>query len=393
MDMGRTPAVFVSSTCYDLSQVRSDLKDFIENHLGFDAVLSEYDSFPLDPNISAIENCVRAVKERADIFVLVVGGKYGHITDSGKSVTNLEYINAKAKGIPIYTFVEKRILNILPTWRTNPNADFTATVDSVKLFKFVDELRGKENIWVYGFEKTQDIVSILKMQIGYLLYDSLAIRKQVCMQKLSPKIMQLEGESLRIILEKPDGWEYILLGQVIKDQIYRSSDLRRDLLYGISFGHIRNLSSPSEIFDYLSKKLDEMLLITNGLSSLYNQAIPVAIGAPGEPGDVEHIVYVGERIGTVYKEFINWGLDFKTISVEEEWQGVVDSLFILWESPLRNLDDYSIKYSQEMLMLKTMTEEERESHIFDLTLTLTPPDLTQYNIETKKIRKKYGLDG
>ena len=31
----RTPVVFVSSTCYDLKQVREDLKDFFENNYGF----------------------------------------------------------------------------------------------------------------------------------------------------------------------------------------------------------------------------------------------------------------------------------------------------------------------------------------------------------------------
>lgn len=41
------PTVFVSSTCYDLSQVREDLKDFFEDNYGFNALLSEFDSFQL----------------------------------------------------------------------------------------------------------------------------------------------------------------------------------------------------------------------------------------------------------------------------------------------------------------------------------------------------------
>ena len=122
---GRLPTVFVSSTCYDLKQIRKDIKDFIEHHLGFDAILSEYDSFPLDPNIGNIQNCIRIVRERADIFILVVGNRYGHITGNGKSITNLEYINARAKGIPIYVFVDKSLLNVLPIWKNNPTIDLT----------------------------------------------------------------------------------------------------------------------------------------------------------------------------------------------------------------------------------------------------------------------------
>lgn len=178
-ELGRTPAVFVSSTCYDLKQIRNDIRDFISDHLGYEAILSEFDSFPLEPEITAVENCIRAVKQRADIFCLIIGGRYGSIANSGKSITNLEYINAKAKGIPIYVFVEKSILTILPVWEKNRDADFSDVVDNSKLFEFVSELRGKENIWVYGFENAQDIIRALRRQLGYLFYDSIKIRGKI----------------------------------------------------------------------------------------------------------------------------------------------------------------------------------------------------------------------
>ncbi|MDT2984061.1 DUF4062 domain-containing protein [Enterococcus casseliflavus] len=41
----RKPTVFISSTCYDLKQIRSDLKKVIENDLGFEVLLSEYSSW------------------------------------------------------------------------------------------------------------------------------------------------------------------------------------------------------------------------------------------------------------------------------------------------------------------------------------------------------------
>ena len=43
------PVVFVSSTCFDLSQVRADLKEFIEDDCGFEPMLSDFNSFPIDP--------------------------------------------------------------------------------------------------------------------------------------------------------------------------------------------------------------------------------------------------------------------------------------------------------------------------------------------------------
>jgi hypothetical protein len=168
MDQARIPSVFVSSTSYDLDQMRADLKEFIER-LGYDAVLSEYSSFPIDPDLKTVENCLRAVDRRADIFVLVVGGRYGSQTDEGKSITNLEYLRARFKEIPIYVFVTKSILHILPVWKNNPDADFKSVVDSPKLFKFIDELMNSEKVWVYPFERVQDIIGVLKTQLAYLL--------------------------------------------------------------------------------------------------------------------------------------------------------------------------------------------------------------------------------
>lgn len=50
LDVARRPAIFVSSTCYDLKQIRRNIQEFIENDLGYEAILSEYDSFPIDPD-------------------------------------------------------------------------------------------------------------------------------------------------------------------------------------------------------------------------------------------------------------------------------------------------------------------------------------------------------
>ncbi|MEO8426597.1 MAG: DUF4062 domain-containing protein [Verrucomicrobiota bacterium] len=136
--------MFVSSTCYDLNKVRADMKRFLEN-MGLDPVRSETPAFPVSPQTSPVENCLRAVKERADIFVLIVGARYGSQNGSGRSVTNLEYLEAKAKGIPVYVFVLKQILSVLPVWKMNPQANYQGTVDTPKLFEFVEMLRGPQH--------------------------------------------------------------------------------------------------------------------------------------------------------------------------------------------------------------------------------------------------------
>ena len=83
---------------------------------------SELPSFPIDPTTDTIENCRLRVDNEADIFILIIGGRYCYVSENhGKSVTNLEYLAARAKGIPIYVFVERRVLAVLPTWKDNPD--------------------------------------------------------------------------------------------------------------------------------------------------------------------------------------------------------------------------------------------------------------------------------
>jgi hypothetical protein len=91
----------VSSTFYDLRQVRANLTRFITDEMGWIALLSELASFPVDPDADTIENCRRRVEQDADILIVVIGGRYGTVDFSAtKSVTNLEYLAARAKGIP-----------------------------------------------------------------------------------------------------------------------------------------------------------------------------------------------------------------------------------------------------------------------------------------------------
>jgi hypothetical protein len=70
------------------------------------------------------------VREKADIFILIVGKRYGHQTGNGKSITNLEYLEAKKKGIPVYVFVNSDVMSILPLWKNNPYADFSTHVEN-----------------------------------------------------------------------------------------------------------------------------------------------------------------------------------------------------------------------------------------------------------------------
>jgi hypothetical protein len=113
------PRVFVSSTYYDLKHIRSSLENFIEG-LGYDPILSEKGDIAYAPDIALDESCYREVRN-SDIFVLIIGGRYGAEKSSGKSavpkefydrydsITRQEYSSAVDHDIPIYILIEKAV--------------------------------------------------------------------------------------------------------------------------------------------------------------------------------------------------------------------------------------------------------------------------------------------
>ena len=158
----RPPNVFLSSTMYDLSELRAQLRQFIEG-LGWRAVMSEHDSFPIDANQTTVENSRRNVRENADVFVMVVGARYGSVdAEADKSVTNLEFVEARTRGVPVYVFVNKDVLAQLRVWKANPEADYSAVVDTPRIFEFIDSLRGGGESWTFEFATAGDIVNAQK---------------------------------------------------------------------------------------------------------------------------------------------------------------------------------------------------------------------------------------
>ena len=385
--LAHRPAVFVSSTCYDLKQIRQNIRDFIEDDLGYEAVLSEYDTFPIDPDMDTVNNCLRVVEERANIMVLIVGGRYGYITDHGeKSITNLEYLRAKMKGIPIFVFIDQSILNILPIWKKNNTADFSEIVDSPKIFEFVDTLRNKDTNWVHEFNNGKDIIDCLRKQISYLVNDCLCLRQHFHKERVSPTVLQYSGRVFELAVEKPDAWEYLLFAAALKDNLDKLDDLRYDLKYGITFQNAILYDEPKEIIDFIQMKCEELSNRINLLNGIINNAFQEAIGEPGIPGNAEYIIYVAEKLVDVYKSVHEWSLEFRSIIVPEEFQNLLLCASKFSQSVIEDIENFISDYDKRINEAVLGVDEESEKKTLSFSLTLRGFDVTKLESEIKNIR-------
>ncbi|WP_369857855.1 DUF4062 domain-containing protein [Candidatus Thalassolituus haligoni] len=189
--------VFVSSTCYDLSVIRSQLRIFIQN-LGHEPLMSDYSDLLYDPRLHTHTSCVDEVAN-ADVVVLIVGSRFGGktvpealakldfdvlnneskstkslIKKDNLSVTQLEILKAVESGIPVFTFVDSAVWHDHSLYEKNKDKSIINEISfpSIEkpetasfIFEFINFLRHRaRGNSVFTFSKLQDIEDTLRRQ-------------------------------------------------------------------------------------------------------------------------------------------------------------------------------------------------------------------------------------
>lgn len=210
------PRIFVSSTYYDLKHIRASLDLFIDS-LGYDPILSEKGDIAYTHDRPLDESCYREA-ENSDIFVLIVGGRYGSEASSTtgirgdfyeryESITKKEFESAISKDIPVYILIERSVYSEYRTFLKNKqrNDVIYAHADSVNIFRFIDEILSlPRNNPVQSFEKFEEIESWLRDQWAGLFREMLRRQsQQQQMTGLTAQVAELKesNETLRRYLE------------------------------------------------------------------------------------------------------------------------------------------------------------------------------------------------
>ncbi|MCK1702607.1 DUF4062 domain-containing protein [Bradyrhizobium sp. 146] len=173
------PRIFLSSTCYDLTDARAALTKFLEEW-GFEVLNSQNKKFGVKPKAHSHDACL-AMMQNADYVVLIIGGRRGGTyVGSEKSITNEEIRAAQKLERPIFAFLDKQVHALRQTYRKNPKANFESAVDDVRIFDFIDYVAsGHDDNWLHLFDDVTDIKDILRTQFAYiLLLYSQSLRKK-----------------------------------------------------------------------------------------------------------------------------------------------------------------------------------------------------------------------
>lgn len=195
--------VFVSSTCYDLDVLRSELRPFIAG-MGYEPVMSDYSDVLYDPRSHTHDSCLKEVPG-CDMVILIIGSRFGGLAVPGAfaqldftaleklssrpgvletkerlSITQLEVLKAVEQSIPVYAFVDDKVMHDHHVYERNKdNADIIDQIEfpSIQkretakyIFEFINFLTHRvTNNSITSFTRLEEIRLHLLSQWSQLL--------------------------------------------------------------------------------------------------------------------------------------------------------------------------------------------------------------------------------
>jgi len=207
------PRVFVSSTCYDLSEVRDHLNSFIASY-GFLPALSEKGDIFFHPDYHTHESCLHEIAN-SQILILIIGGRFGgtYEADPKKSIVNAEFEAAREAGTPVFTFIKEDVLHDHHFYSKNkkeleklaglnfPSID--EQKNALHIFRFIDEVRRSPvNNGYFPFKYARDIEETLRKQWAGLFYDFLTRRSAESRVKSSLDVITQVNDRIELLSEQ-----------------------------------------------------------------------------------------------------------------------------------------------------------------------------------------------
>jgi hypothetical protein len=291
--------VFISSTFVDLQEERAKVQQAI---MELDCIPAGMEIFP------AIDEeqfeFIKRVIDDCDYYVLIIGGRYGSVSDAGVSYTEMEYDYAISKGIKVMAFLHKNPES-LPLKKSESSAKArkslaafrakAATNRLVKLWETDSELPGLVALSLSKTIKTYPAV-------GWVRGDSVASADLY--KQLSD--LQKENQQLKETLHKHVPLPAIIediagLDEVVRingygydeDDDYKQA--RIDWSAQISWSKIFSIISPfllvdkpeSQISEHLARHIQPLsnkpkpILVDGNLFSNYTETIRVQFRALG----------------------------------------------------------------------------------------------------------------
>jgi hypothetical protein len=181
--MGFILHIFVSSTCYDLRDLRATVKRFLES-IGTAPQLSDDAGFASYPHLKPYVSCLKVLEECPLVIGIVDRRASAKFDDwapysqyNGLTPTHAELKHAVAHKKKLLLYVQSDTLANYQLWRKDPKVvgAMKAPVPDAAVFEMLQDLKVGEPIppWVRSFTDATDIITSLQENLINEVYTSL----------------------------------------------------------------------------------------------------------------------------------------------------------------------------------------------------------------------------
>jgi hypothetical protein len=279
------PRMFVSSTCYDLHEIRHSLRNFIAE-FQYEPVMSDYGDVFYEFDQHVQDSCLNEIA-KSQMYILIIGNNYGSVYHGSAnrdeypdSVTLAEFRKSIALKIPKMIFVNKFVnydyknyqkalnQNLAEYFRKNPPTDLELETQKLKLhsqfdqrypfpqtaykyiFRFMDEISSlNKNNAVFEYETFDEIKSQLKKQWAGYLYDRLTESKEdsarkeseITFEEIKSKLSILENLLADSVKNRKEGSSGLAISldsvekSLVLDQLKSAQELLENSINGILY--------------------------------------------------------------------------------------------------------------------------------------------------------------
>ncbi|OXB02431.1 hypothetical protein [Flavobacterium pectinovorum] len=192
----------------------------------------------------------------------------------------------------------------------------------------------------------------------------------------------------RIIIDKPDGWEFRLTAELMRflnDPLFRKLN---DLKKGLYLKPLENINS-DQAFNWIQERLAELTRISTPAVGLLD-SLTKSWGEPGESGDLKEIHHVTKLIKEYLEHVIAFEERILFVNVPKEYEKAVHLLQNLIGSQAEKLSIIPLELDAVVSIIQNPQKENDTPTIIKKEIIFEIPDSWQkeFNRELNKLQNK-----
>lgn len=205
-------------------------------------------------------------------------------------------------------------------------------------------------------------------------------------------------EAQRLVLEKPFGWEFRLIAELLKPEMARLRD---------AFARLRDTPAPPyvagademQFVEFARAKMGQWVGLVTAFQNVVNNDLRQALGPPGVPGSFSAIEEAVGRIVGVCEELLRWDQAVRTapvpillVGVQQAMQGWGEYAFRQWDEAVNrfNADVAKLAPGGQVVLSATISEPPNLAQVRDGLMAILNHKLEAGRAQSQLARRVAG---